>query len=142
MTSNLGSEHLTEAIVSERHRQLVMDAVQRFFRPEFLNRLDDIVIFSALSPDDLRQILDLMLNKEVGLLAARGIKLEVNEAARTWMLAQNEHPEWGARPLRRIIRRHLREPLADYLLERGLEAGSRVRVGTDDVGLAFDMERG
>ena len=137
MTSNLGSEHFTEAIVSERHRQLVMDSVQRFFRPEFLNRLDDIVIFSALSPDNLRQILDLMLNKEVGLLAARGITLEVNAAARTWMLAQNEHPEWGARPLRRIIRRHLREPLADYLLERGLEAGSTMKVGVKENGLVF-----
>ena len=68
MTSNLGSEHLSEAIISERHRQLVMDSVKDFFRPEFLNRLDDIVIFSALSPDNLRQILDLMLKKEVGLL--------------------------------------------------------------------------
>ncbi|HEY53104.1 MAG TPA: ATP-dependent Clp protease ATP-binding subunit, partial [Caldilineae bacterium] len=140
MTSNLGSEHLTEPIVSERHRRLVMDAVQRFFRPEFLNRLDDIVIFSALSPDDLRQILGLMLDKEAELLAARGIELEVNEDARTWMLAQNEHPEWGARPLRRIIRRYLREPLADYLLEQEMKAGSRVRVGTDDAGLAFDVE--
>jgi ATP-dependent Clp protease ATP-binding subunit ClpB len=74
------------------------------------------------------------------LLAARGIKLEVDEDARIWMLAQNEHPEWGARPLRRIIRRHLREPLADYLLERGLEAGSSVRVGADEAGLVFDMD--
>ncbi len=131
MTSNLGSEHLGEPIVSERHRQLVMDSVQSFFRPEFLNRLDDIVIFSALSPDNLRQILDLMLKKEVGLLDGRGIKLEVDEDARTWMLAQNEHPEWGARPLRRIIQRYLREPLADYLLEQEIEPGTVLRVGAE-----------
>ena len=141
MTSNLGSEYLTEPILGEHHRQMVMDAVKQFFRPEFLNRLDDIVIFHALSPDNLSQILGLMLKKEQKLLQARGLELEVDEAARAWMLAQNEHPEWGARPLRRIIRRYLREPLADTLLEHDPAPGTGVCVGADEKGLVFDVGR-
>ena len=98
MTSNLGSEHLTEPMVDEYHRTLVMDSVKGFFRPEFLNRLDDIVIFSALSPDNLRQILGLLLKSEARLLESRGLGLEVDDVARTWMLAQNDHPEWTRAP--------------------------------------------
>ncbi|MCO6451499.1 MAG: ATP-dependent Clp protease ATP-binding subunit [Caldilineales bacterium] len=139
MTSNLGSEHLTEPLVSEHHRELVMASVQRFFRPEFLNRLDDIVIFSALSPENLRQILGLMLKKEQKLLQGRGLGLEVSDAAQTWLLAQNDHPEWGARPLRRIIQRNLREPLADYLLAHDPAAGTVVRVDANAEGLVFDI---
>jgi ATP-dependent Clp protease ATP-binding subunit ClpA len=80
-----------------------------------------------------------MLKKEAKLLGARGVSLEVGEAACTWMLAQNEHPEWGARPLRRIIRRYLREPLADYLLEVAPEEGTQVEVEADEEGLTFKM---
>ncbi|MDW8268346.1 MAG: AAA family ATPase, partial [Anaerolineae bacterium] len=116
MTSNLGSEYLTEPVVGERQREQVMAAVRGFFRPEFLNRLDEIIIFHALSSEDLARILDLLLRKEAELLAPRRLRLEVDEAARGWLLAQNDHPEWGARPLRRILQKHLREPLADYLL--------------------------
>jgi len=139
MTSNLGSEYLTEAIVGEHHRELVMESMRRFFRPEFLNRLDDIILFHALSADDLAAILGLLLKKEVKLLAGRGLELEVSEEARQWMLAQNDHPEWGARPLRRIIQRHLREPLADYLLESDPQPGTMVKVRAGDAGLVFEM---
>ena len=65
--------------------------------------------------------------------------LEVDKDARTWLLAQNKHPEWGARPLRRIIRRHLREPLADHLLESAPDAGTMVRVGVRGGALSFDL---
>ncbi len=139
MTSNLGSEYLSEAIISERHRDLVMSAVKNYFRPEFLNRLDDIIIFSALSADDLRLILRLMLKKEMKLLESRGLALTVSDDAQTWLLTQNTHPEWGARPLRRIIRRHLREPLADYLLSEDPAPRTAVRIGADTEGLIFDM---
>ena len=67
------------------------------------------------------------------------MKLEVDEDARTWMLAQNEHPEWGARPLRRIIRHYLRDPLADYLLEQEMEPGTVLKVGMGDAGLVFEL---
>ena len=84
-----------------------------------------------MSPDDLRQILGLMLNKESALLETRGMTLEVDEGACTWLLAQNDHPEWGARPLRRIIQRFLREPLADYLLEHDPPKQAVVKVTTE-----------
>jgi ATP-dependent Clp protease ATP-binding subunit ClpB len=137
LTSNLGSEYLVEPVITDAARELVMDAVRRHFRPEFLNRLDEIILFHPLSPEQLRLILGLMLNKEQKLLAPRDLKLEVTEAARTWLLAQNDHPEWGARPLRRIIRKWVREPLADYLLQTDPPPGTSVRIDAGHEGLTF-----
>ncbi len=85
------------------------------------------------------QILALMLKKEARLLEARGLRLEVSDAAKAWLLAQNDHPEWGARPLRRIIQRYLREPLADRLLAADPPSGATVAVDVDDAGLAFTL---
>jgi ATP-dependent Clp protease ATP-binding subunit ClpC len=138
MTSNLGAEQLADPELGDRARELAMEAVKRHFRPEFLNRLDAIVTFHPLSSEDLRAILDLMLEKEVKLAAGRGLTLEVSQAARSWLLAQNEHPEWGARPLRRIIQRHLREPLADYLLAADPKPGTTVRVDAGDDRLSLE----
>jgi len=138
MTSNLGSEYLTEPVLSEATREQVMQLVKVTFRPEFLNRLDEIILFHPLSAEQLRLILGLMLKKETELLQARGVSLHVSEDARTWMLAQNDHPEWGARPLRRIIRRYLREPLADYLLAADPPPGATVQVGAGEQGLSFE----
>jgi ATP-dependent Clp protease ATP-binding subunit ClpC len=137
MTSNLGSEYLIEPVLTDVAREQVMRLVKTTFRPEFLNRLDEIILFHPLSQEQLRLILGLMIKQEVKLLEARGMGLEVSEEAYTWMLAQNDHPEWGARPLRRIIRRYLREPLADYLLAADPQPGTVVQVGTDDQGLIF-----
>jgi ATP-dependent Clp protease ATP-binding subunit ClpC len=138
LTSNMGSEYLIDSTISEVQRELVMDAVKSTLRPEFLNRLDDIILFHPLSSDQLRLILGLMLNKEMRLAAESGITLQVTEAARGWLLAQNKHPEWGARPLRRILRRHLREPLADLLLQEHPEAGADVKVDLDRSVLIFN----
>jgi len=137
MTSNLGAEQLADPELGDQARELAMEAVKKHFRPEFLNRLSAIVTFHPLSPEDLRAILDLMLKKEVELVAERGVTLEVSQAAREWLLTQNEHPEWGARPLRRIIQRHLREPLADYLLAADPKPGTTVRVDAGGDGLAL-----
>jgi ATP-dependent Clp protease ATP-binding subunit ClpC len=139
MTSNIGSEYLVESVITDKARDLVMRDVKTTLRPEFLNRLDEIILFHPLSPEQLRQILALMLKKETKMLEARGVGLEVRDAAYTWMLAQNDHPEWGARPLRRIIRRYLREPLADYLLSADPEPGTTVTVDADGQGLQFRM---
>jgi ATP-dependent Clp protease ATP-binding subunit ClpC len=138
MTSNLGSEYLVEPVLTDLAREQVMRLVKATFRPEFLNRLDEIILFHPLSQEQLRLILGLMIGQEVKLLAARGLGLEVGQDAYTWMLAQNDHPEWGARPLRRIIRRYLREPLADYLLAADPKPGTLVRVTTDGEGLTFE----
>jgi ATP-dependent Clp protease ATP-binding subunit ClpC len=116
LTSNLGSQYLADLSLGESARDLAMNEVRQFFRPEFLNRLDEIVMFKPLTPDVLRRVLDLMVGKEIKMAQERGITLEVTPAAREWILAQNDHPEWGARPLRRILQRSVREKLADYLL--------------------------
>jgi ATP-dependent Clp protease ATP-binding subunit ClpC len=137
MTSNLGSEYLVEPVLTDPARELVMAEVRATFRPEFLNRLDEIILFHPLSAEQLRQILGLLLKKEAQLLEGRGVALDVSESARTWMLAQNDHPEWGARPLRRIIGRSLREPLADYLLAADPKPGTRVVVDAGTDGLRF-----
>jgi len=137
MTSNLGSEYLDKPVMTDEMRALVMAEVRARLRPEFLNRLDEIVLFLPLTPDQLRQILGLMLQKEGKLLAAQGLTLTVTEAAMSWLLAQNDHPEWGARPLRRIIQKHLREPLADWLLAEGSRKGVEVMVDAGEKGLVF-----
>ncbi|MBN1967329.1 MAG: ATP-dependent Clp protease ATP-binding subunit, partial [Anaerolineae bacterium] len=90
----------------------------------------------------LSQILDLMLAKENKLSAERGLVLEFTAKAKKWMLAQNDHPEWGARPLRRIIQRNVRESLADYLLKENPPPGTTVKIGATKSGLTFKMAKG
>ena len=138
LTSNLGALHLVDRSLSEEQaHELALDAVKQHFRPEFLNRLDEIIMFNSLSDEALRKILDLMLKKEMKLAGERGLALELTEPAKTWLLTQNDHPEWGARPLRRIIQKFVREPLADYLLEKNPATGAKIKVDVDEKGLTF-----
>lgn len=138
MTSNLGAYHMLTPVIGERERELVLAEVRRFFRPEFLNRLDDIILFHQLRPDQLELILGLMLKKEFKQAEQQGIMLTVNEEARDWLLAQNDQPEFGARPLRRIIARYLREPLADFLLQQTTrDTVMTINVGVQDNRLHF-----
>jgi ATP-dependent Clp protease ATP-binding subunit ClpA len=141
LTSNLAADILETTELSDARRELVLLRVKEFFRPEFLNRLDEIVLFLPLTGEQLGQILGLMLKKEARLLEARGLRLEISDAAKAWMLAQNDHPEWGARPLRRIIQRYLREPLADRMLADDPPAGSVIHVEAGDAGLLFTVTR-
>ena len=126
MTSNLGAKHLLTPVLGERERVLVMDAVHSFFRPEFLNRIDDTIMFHQLTPEQLAKILDLMLGSEQKLAKQQNLDLVVAPAAKEWLLAQNDQPEFGARPLRRLITRYVREPLADHLLSAGVTAAGAV----------------
>jgi ATP-dependent Clp protease ATP-binding subunit ClpA len=140
MTSNLGATHMLVPVIGERERELVMNEVRGFLRPEFLNRLDDVILFHQLTPHQLALILDLMLKKEFTLAANQGINLDVTHEAKQWLLAQNDQPQFGARPLRRIIARHLREPLADYLLSQERQDGQRsIVVEVDDKELQFEL---
>jgi ATP-dependent Clp protease ATP-binding subunit ClpC len=138
MTSNLGSRYLGATELGEAARKMAMAEVKSHFRPEFLNRLDEIIFFNRLGDEELLQIMGLMLNGEAELAAGRGLELRVSEEAKKWLVAQNDHPEWGARPLRRIIQRHLREPLADALLAADPPAGTIVRVDVGPSGLRFE----
>jgi len=137
LTSNLGSEYLAVSTIDEEVQENVMEDVRTFFRPEFLNRLDEIIMFNALAPEDLHSILRLLIKKEIKLGEERGLKLEFSEASLHWMLDQNDEPEFGARPLKRIIRRSVREPLADFLLRVNPPAGTLVRIDSTGNGLDF-----
>jgi ATP-dependent Clp protease ATP-binding subunit ClpC len=137
LTSNLGSVELAVPVITDDIREAAMDEVRTWFRPEFLNRLDEVIMFNALSPEDLASILKLQLKKESRMAAERGLKLAFTEAAEAWMLAQNDEPEYGARPLRRIIRRSVREPLADFLLRANPPSGTAITVDAVDGALTF-----
>ncbi len=140
MTSNIGSRYLSDPELGEAFaRSAAEEALKEHFRPEFLNRLDDIIFFHLLSDQNLRDILDLLLRKEEKLLAGRDLHLELTDTTKTWLLAQNEHPEWGARPLRRLIQKHLREPIAEFLLKEDLKAGTTVKVEVKDEELVFEI---
>ena len=141
MTSNLGSRYMLVPVIGERERELVNGEVRSFFRPEFLNRLDEIILVHQLTPDQLALILDLMLKKEFRLAANQGIDLTVTSAAKEWLLAQNDQPEFGARPLRRIIGRYMREPLADFLLSQPQGAAQQaIVVDANEEGLLFSLK--
>jgi ATP-dependent Clp protease ATP-binding subunit ClpA len=140
LTSNLGARYLGDPTLGDAARDRAMAEVKGHFRPEFLNRLDEIIFFNRLSEENLFQIMGLLIAQEAELAAGPGLELHVGDAARRWLVAQNDHPEWGARPLRRILQRHLREPLADYLLRADPSPGTRVEVDLGPSGLTFSAE--
>jgi ATP-dependent Clp protease ATP-binding subunit ClpB len=146
MTSNIGSQIIVEAgaQVTEpgwaRIEQRVRDELRNHFRPEFLNRVDDIIVFRPLSRDDLVQIVDLQLQKLEQLLASRHLRLEVTPQARAFLAEQGYDPVYGARPLKRVIQRELQNPIALEVLEGTFREGDTIRV--ERVGDRLHLERG
>jgi ATP-dependent Clp protease ATP-binding subunit ClpC len=129
MTSNIGSEYLSVPNLTEEIKDDVMEEVRDYLRPEFINRLDEVVLFNALDDDALEAIMRLLLDKESELAGERGLQLSYTDSALTYLLSLNDQPEYGARPLKRILRRYLREPLADFLLKANPPAGTEVKIG-------------
>lgn len=139
LTSNLGSRALAVPTITDEVRDEAMDEVREYFRPEFLNRLDEVVMFNALDAAAIEKILRMMLKKESKLAADRGLTLTFTDAAVGAMLGQYDEPEYGARPLRRIIQRSVREPLADFLLKSNPPAGTEIKVDGADAVLTFAL---
>ena len=132
MTSNLGSESLAALPTGENAASVksgIMRAVRAHFRPEFLNRLDEIVIFDRLTPGEMEKIVDIQLRRFEELLEARGIGLDFDPAARLWLAHQGYDPANGARPLKRVIQKALQNRLAESLIQGDLKSGDRVVVG-------------
>ena len=129
LTSNLGSQFLIdrEADPAEAHRQ-VLDLVRAAFKPEFLNRLDETIMFEALSTEDLEQIVDIQIHQLTTRLAESQLTLEVTESARSWLAVTGYDPTYGARPLRRLIQREIGDQLAEKLLAGDITPGSTVVV--------------
>jgi ATP-dependent Clp protease ATP-binding subunit ClpB len=138
LTSNLGSAYLVDPTLEpEKKRESVLATVRTSFKPEFLNRLDEIVIFDSLSKDDLAHIVDLQLSLLEKRLAARRIEIEVTDPAREWLADTGYDPAYGARPLRRLIQTAIGDPLARMLLSGEVVDGTTVRVDRGEEGLSL-----
>ncbi|HWK91413.1 MAG TPA: ATP-dependent chaperone ClpB [Luteimicrobium sp.] len=129
LTSNLGSQFLVDPLLSdEQKHEAVMGAVRASFKPEFLNRLDDVVMFDPLSLDQLGRIVDLQVDALAARLADRRLTLDVTDAAREWLALEGFDPAYGARPLRRLVQREIGDRLARKLLSGEVSDGDRVVV--------------
>ena len=135
LTSNLGAEYLAallEGQPAEAAREQVMEVVRRAFRPEFLNRLDEIILFNRLGRNEMKRIVDIQLKHLQKLLLDRKITLNVDEQAKAWLANTGYDPVYGARPLKRVIQRELQNPLATMLLSGTIKDGDTVAVSVRD----------
>jgi ATP-dependent Clp protease ATP-binding subunit ClpB len=149
MTSNLGSQYLTEnaartggsaetgGSLSEGVRRQVMDVVRSHFRPEFLNRIDEVIVFHALSREDMAHIIDIQARHLLKRLEDRKIHVELTPAARDLLVREGYDPAYGARPLKRTIQRLVLDPLARRVLEGEFHEGDRIVIDTDGTSVAF-----
>ncbi|NCV36552.1 MAG: AAA family ATPase, partial [Actinobacteria bacterium] len=141
LTSNLGSQFLiAEDLNDSQRREAVLEMVRTSFKPEFLNRLDDVVIFDALSKEELGSIVDLQVERLMVRLEAKRLTLGVTPAARLWLAEHGYDPVYGARPLRRLMQREIDDKLANLLLAGEVEDGSFVRVDVSADGQALLVE--
>jgi ATP-dependent Clp protease ATP-binding subunit ClpB len=153
MTSNLGAEYLADPrqplgfgapgdkdkVMSEEEAYgLVMDAVRRHFRPEFINRIDEIVVFHRLRREAMAAIVDIQIKRLQALVADRKITIELDDQARTWLANKGYDPIYGARPLKRVIQKNVQDPLAEEILRGSVKDGDTVRVSVRDGALTVN----
>jgi ATP-dependent Clp protease ATP-binding subunit ClpB len=145
MTSNIGSKRILETDLKlwqtedgrEAIRDVLLEELKGFFRPEFLNRVDDVVVFKALTKEDLRSVVDIQLRRLERLLSDREIKLDLTPAAKARLVELGYEPSLGARPLKRAILRELQNPLAEALLAGGYTGGQTIKVDVVDEKFTF-----
>ncbi len=141
MTSNIGAQYLVEQKEGEDTdavRDEVMGEVRARFRPEFLNRLDEIILFHRLQRQDMGQIVDIQMGRLQKLLTDRKMTVELDDAARTWIANRGYDPAYGARPLKRVIQKHVQDPLAEQILAGGVKDGDTVKVSVRDGALTIN----
>lgn len=142
LTSNLGSQYLVDPLTSEDvKKQQVLDVVRASFKPEFLNRLDDLVVFSALDRAELGRIARLQIDRLAKRLADRRLTLEVTPEALEWLAEEGNDPAYGARPLRRLIQTAIGDRLAKEILAGEVVDGDTVRVDCFEDGLIVGAAR-
>jgi ATP-dependent Clp protease ATP-binding subunit ClpB len=137
MTSNIGSAYLLDGVtpdgeIKPEGRELVMDELRRHFRPEFLNRVDDIILFKPLTRREIQQIVDLMFNDVRQRLANRQMKLELSEDACMFIANRGYDPVYGARPLRRFIAREVETRIGRALLAGDVRDGATIHIGVQN----------
>ena len=143
MTSNLGSEYLVnqaEGEDSDAVRGEVMEVVRGHFRPEFLNRIDEIILFHRLKRDQMTRIVDIQLKRLQSLLADRKITINLDDKAKEWLGEKGYDPAYGARPLKRVIQKYVQDPLAEMILQGKVLEGATVNVTAGKDGLLFNGE--
>jgi ATP-dependent Clp protease ATP-binding subunit ClpB len=141
MTSNLGSEYLVnqpEGQDVEAVRDPVMAEVRARFRPEFLNRVDEIILFHRLKREQMAGIVDIQIKRLDKLLADRKISIELDGEAKNWLAEKGYDPAYGARPLKRVIQKYLQDPLAELILSGRVKDGDKVAVSATKFGLTFN----
>ena len=142
LTSNLGSQYLANLGDGESVESVepqVMEIVRGHFRPEFLNRLDEIILFHRLAAEHMAPIVDIQVARLGKLLADRKISVELTDAAKAWLGRVGYDPVYGARPLKRAVQRYLQDPLADLILRGDVRDGAVVRVDEGDGALVFGV---
>ncbi len=143
LTSNLGSQYLANMPDGQKVEDVepqVMDVVRAHFRPEFLNRLDEIILFHRLGAEHMAPIVDIQVGRVAKLLKDRKVTLDLTEGARYWLGRVGYDPIYGARPLKRAVQKYLQDPLAEMILSGQVPDGSTVKVGEGDGGLALGVE--
>jgi ATP-dependent Clp protease ATP-binding subunit ClpC len=137
--STLGFSPITDETSYEKMRERIMEEAKKTFRPEFLNRLDDIIVFRSLTKPDLIQILDLEISKVMQRLKARNIVLQLDEKAKDFLVGKGYDPSYGARPMRRAVERSLEDPLAEEILRGSFHEGDPIQVSADNDKLTFSQ---
>jgi ATP-dependent Clp protease ATP-binding subunit ClpC len=142
MTSNLGTQDLRkanvgftksdEAVTYERMREKVNDALKIHFRPEFLNRIDETIVFHELTIAEVTQMVDLMTRRLIGQLEGQGLGIEITQATKEFLARKGYDPQLGARPLRRAIQRLVEDPLSEKILYKTFHAGEIIVVDLED----------
>jgi len=142
MTSNIGTEYISQVNDQniERVREQVLLEMRRYFKPEFLNRIDDIILFRSLTRDNILKILDLQLERIAQRLEERKIKIDLSKKAQQFLADTGWDPNFGARPLKRVIEKDLLDPLAKQILQGKFSEGDAVRVDAQDGKLVFEKE--
>ena len=140
MTSNIGSQFITEEWNREKHSALVLEALRGHFRPEFLNRVDEIIIFDRLNEEELKQIVEIQLKRLIRRLESQKITLELSDAAKAFVAQAGYDPAYGARPLKRAIQKEILDPLSMDILEGKFREGQTIRVDARNGALSFVSE--
>jgi ATP-dependent Clp protease ATP-binding subunit ClpC len=136
----LGFSPITDQNSYEKMREKILDEAKRQFRPEFLNRLDDIIVFRSLTKPDLIEILDLETAKVMERLKGKNLKLVLDEKAKDFLVEKGYDPTYGARPMRRAVERSLEDPLAEEILKGNLHEGEPVQVTVEEGKLIFSQK--
>jgi len=143
MTSNLGSDIIAQSAQGTAKQQIrdqVMEVVRGHFRPEFLNRMDEILVFHSLTREQMTDIVEIQAENLRRMLADRNIALELDDSAKRWLAEAGYDPVYGARPLKRVIQHEVQNPLAQMLLEGRIGDGETVTVTAGDYGLVINGE--